>query len=589
MPPSPECKSLADTVADLASQEEAKLTAIASLTDVAKWTAMEELGTLRQQRAEQQALLDACEKQHLDDLSITVAVTDLPKTSNDNRIVRVWQLTPAGQSVKQTIAVRSGVATVSAIPGARQSVGITVEEVDHPNVCGPDFRSGPLPPPPTASSTDPASRVEIVILDPITITAESLAQAAPALPIHLSYPGGSLGTIGITVSALEFSIANGALSLGANGTASAVGMTSPFSFSRTLHLAPTFGMARSTVLDATSGDTANLSMPGIVGAAIQLLSNFLSSNLLDRTLVPLRTLLNRIIVNQVAATLGLRALPSGSVVSVRELAIDNEMFTITPALAAFGTVLSDFQPSFLDAVRQLISLDVQPSLVTTSNSATRIAQGTIVLDAAAPAGGAVIVLSCDRADYVQIESSVTVPEGSTSGTFAISGTGNVLMSPTNVDATIKASLGNVSLTAALSIQPESPTTPTSAPANSSTSALTGSETSQLKTDMLAAFNRHRATLGWPPLTASETIAGPARAHSIDMASGKIPQGYDGFENRGVYLELVASGNYTPDQLVQLWLNDPSSGKLIDNPAYTTVGVGVAKSAGGIPYITMDFK
>jgi len=91
------------------------------------------------------------------------------------------------------------------------------------------------------------------------------------------------------------------------------------------------------------------------------------------------------------------------------------------------------------------------------------------------------------------------------------------------------------------------------------------------------------------LTASETIAGPARAHSIDMASGKIPQGYDGFENRGVYLELVASGNYTPDQLVQLWLNDPSSGKLIDNPAYTTVGVGVAKSAGGIPYITMDFK
>jgi uncharacterized protein YkwD len=55
------------------------------------------------------------------------------------------------------------------------------------------------------------------------------------------------------------------------------------------------------------------------------------------------------------------------------------------------------------------------------------------------------------------------------------------------------------------------------------------------------------------------------------------------------LELVASGNYTPDQLVQLWLNDPSSGKLIDNPAYTTAGVGVAKSAGGIPYITMDFK
>ena len=91
MPPSPECKSLADTVADLASQEEAKLTAIASLTDVAKWTAMEELGTLRQQRAEQQALLDACEKQHLDDLSITVAVTDLPKTSNDNRIVGLFE------------------------------------------------------------------------------------------------------------------------------------------------------------------------------------------------------------------------------------------------------------------------------------------------------------------------------------------------------------------------------------------------------------------------------------------------------------------------------------------------------------------
>src|SRR5262245_6427191 len=142
----PECQPIADALAALQAQEQAKLADVPGLAGVDRWRAIQELGVIRQQIAEQQASLDACQAQHVGDLPIEVVVFDLPGDSGPNRIARLWRMTPPDQSVKQTASVTAGATAVTIPTGDdRQRFGLTVEETDHPTVNGPDFRSGPLP------------------------------------------------------------------------------------------------------------------------------------------------------------------------------------------------------------------------------------------------------------------------------------------------------------------------------------------------------------------------------------------------------------------------------------------------------------
>src|SRR5262249_3083076 len=144
------------------------------------------------------SLLTQCIKDHAADFSTQVIVYDVPGTSGPNRIARLWQLTTAGQAIKQTTTVQAGTATLNGVSGNnRHSFGITIEEVDHPTVCGPDFRSTLLPAVEDPQLIDPATRIEIVIFDPITLNADLLNQAAPPLPIQLSCAAGPLGTVNV--------------------------------------------------------------------------------------------------------------------------------------------------------------------------------------------------------------------------------------------------------------------------------------------------------------------------------------------------------------------------------------------------------
>src|SRR5215472_6929694 len=223
MPNPPECQPIADAIASLSAQEANQLAGLPGLSGIDKWKAMEALGTVRQQIAQQQALLADCIKSHPAGLTTQVSVTDLTGNSGPKRIARMWQLTAAGQAPRQTATVQDGMATFAMLAGSRQSFGITIEETDHPAVNGPDFRSGPLPASADANAMDPTSQIEIVILDSILITADTLKQGAPPLPLQLSFPVGTALTVGITVSDLQFTVNNGEISLTAIGTASAAG------------------------------------------------------------------------------------------------------------------------------------------------------------------------------------------------------------------------------------------------------------------------------------------------------------------------------------------------------------------------------
>ena len=470
MPNSPECQPIADAISNLSAQEQSARDALPALGGVDKWKKMQELGTLRQQLAEQQTLLADCEKQHAADLTTTIVISDLPGNSGPNRIARTWQLTSNGQAVKQTVTVQDGVANLLGIlGGARQSFGITIEETDHPSVNGPDFRSGPLPVAGSPDAPDTAARIEIVILDPIVITADVITRAAPALPISLSFPAGPAGNLTFSITDLRIVVNSGGVSLYASGTATGASFpfptSSPFTFIDTLHLAPTFSMAPSTVVEALTGTIPVLSMPGLVGSIVQTLMPLLSASLIDRAVQPMMSLLNAEVTKRVAAVLGLSALPSGSVLSIRELAATEDGLTITPVLGAFGTVLSDFQPPAPEAVAVLSRLDVQPASIGTGDPTKNTAQGVVTLDGPAQAGGVTVTLSADRPDVVAIfPSTLRIAEGLATGTFTVTAAGQPLMTLGHIDVTIRASLGTLTLTSPLSIRPENPTTVVPPPA-----------------------------------------------------------------------------------------------------------------------------
>jgi len=77
MPTPPECQPIADAIATLLAAEQTQRDALPGLSGIDKWKAMEALGSLRQQIADQQAVLAQCEKDHAADLTTEVVVTDL--------------------------------------------------------------------------------------------------------------------------------------------------------------------------------------------------------------------------------------------------------------------------------------------------------------------------------------------------------------------------------------------------------------------------------------------------------------------------------------------------------------------------------
>jgi len=601
VPNSPECQKIADAVDALVVQEKAKRDAIAALTGIDKWKAMQELGAIRQQLADQQAILSECEKQHASDLATEIVVLDVPNVSGPNRVARMWQLTSGGQTVKQTATVQNGIATFSAIPvNARQSFGLTIEETDHPKVSGPDFRSGPLPPATDSPQSDAVTRIEIVILDPIVITTDALSPAVPPLPIPLSYPGGLFGSISLSVTGLGFFINNGALSISAIGTAAGVTISSPFNFSAIFHVAPTFGMAPSTIVEI-SGAVPTLTMPSVAGTLISDLTSFISPRLLSLTLPTLSTRLNKLIVDQVCASLGLRVLPSGSVLSVRQLDMDGNGITLTPALAAFGRVLSNFQPGAPDAVTRLVTLDLNPTSISTSDTANRIAQGRVTLSGPAPPGGVSIALLCDKPEAAHVDpASLAIIEGQTSGVFTVTGIGQPLMQLQHIDATITATLADQTLTTSISVRPETPITPIQQLSSSFLSPQTG----QFELEILQAVNQYRLGKQLQALAFDQACSTQPQSHSIDMAAGRVPLGHDGFELRSAAIasstpgghppgaaEQVAAGQQTAQDVVQGWVQEKLPGGTNLSPiegAYTMAGVGAARSPAGLNYFTIIF-
>ncbi|MDB5095674.1 MAG: polymerase [Cyanobacteria bacterium RYN_339] len=118
--------------------------------------------------------------------------------------------------------------------------------------------------------------------------------------------------------------------------------------------------------------------------------------------------------------------------------------------------------------------------------------------------------------------------------------------------------------------------------------------------VLDGVNRERAKAALPPLTLSRELNTVAAARSQDMAARNYfdhtdPDGHDPFwhlQQAGIAFrtagENIAEGQATPESVVSDWMNSPGHRANILNPAYRTIGIGVASSSHGTVW-TQDFS
>ena len=110
------------------------------------------------------------------------------------------------------------------------------------------------------------------------------------------------------------------------------------------------------------------------------------------------------------------------------------------------------------------------------------------------------------------------------------------------------------------------------------------------------INTYRVSQSLAPLSWDSTIAQVAFTHSENMATGTVPFGHEGFNDRYAELtaligitaiaENVALGQQTAKQVVEGWINSDGHRKNIEGN-YTKSGIGIVYK-GSSPYYTQIF-
>jgi uncharacterized protein YkwD len=120
--------------------------------------------------------------------------------------------------------------------------------------------------------------------------------------------------------------------------------------------------------------------------------------------------------------------------------------------------------------------------------------------------------------------------------------------------------------------------------------------------VISLVNQHRASLGLGQLSSDAALTRSAVWKSMNMAGLNYFDHNDDPIGRSVgqrladcgwpsnlgWGENIAYGYPTPDQVMTGWLNSPGHKANIENPSFTSIGVGVAANAQGGYYWTQDF-
>jgi uncharacterized protein YkwD len=126
----------------------------------------------------------------------------------------------------------------------------------------------------------------------------------------------------------------------------------------------------------------------------------------------------------------------------------------------------------------------------------------------------------------------------------------------------------------------------------------------VEAEVVQLVNAHRAALGLRPLVQAKALAASAEWKSMNMAGYGYMEHDDpapvartlterfaacGYPtSSGGWGENIAYGYPDPRAVMTAWLNDPPHKANIEDPSWTTIGVGAARSSAGVVYWTQDF-
>jgi hypothetical protein len=134
--------------------------------------------------------------------------------------------------------------------------------------------------------------------------------------------------------------------------------------------------------------------------------------------------------------------------------------TTTPVMqAAASTIRATFAGSSLTVLQNVVPLFSGMSLDPTSVVGGNPSQGTVTLNAPAPAGGAVVTLSSANAAVASVPSNVTVPSGATSAAFTVTTFAVAASTSVNITASHAGVSFSRSLTVTSSSSPPPPPPP----------------------------------------------------------------------------------------------------------------------------------
>jgi uncharacterized protein YkwD len=121
--------------------------------------------------------------------------------------------------------------------------------------------------------------------------------------------------------------------------------------------------------------------------------------------------------------------------------------------------------------------------------------------------------------------------------------------------------------------------------------------------VLTLINQDRASVGAGPLTVDWALNDSAQWKSMNMSGLDYFDHPDDPIGRSVQQRLldcgypatssgwgenIAEGYTTPASVMEAWLNSPGHRENIEDPSYTTTGIGVAENSQGYYYWTEDF-
>ena len=124
---------------------------------------------------------------------------------------------------------------------------------------------------------------------------------------------------------------------------------------------------------------------------------------------------------------------------------------------------------------------------------------------------------------------------------------------------------------------------------------------KVESETLAGINAHRSSIGLQPLQHDSVLADIARAHSRAMAGGRTPLGHERLSSRAAMVrehmpsrrvgENVSKSSRALNQVanaaVRGWLASPPHLRNV-NGTYSTSGIGAARSAEGVTFMTQIF-